>query len=69
MGLLNMNEKEYNYYVDNIAEAFKLIGQDAKLYQVLTEDKDLYRDPSLTHKRYVEIGCIFEDNPKPLYSL
>lgn len=66
MGLLSMNQKEYDYFIENITEAFALIGQDAKLYQVLTEEKDLYRDPDLTHKEFVEVGIVFEENPRPI---
>ena len=66
MGMLGMTPGEYDYWVSNLSEAFKLIGQDAKLYQVDTESKDSYFDPTLTHKEAIEIGVIFDNNPKPI---
>ena len=66
MGQLGMTLKEYDYYIENLAEAFMLIGQEAKLYQVLVEEKDMYHDPSLEYGDYVNVGVIFEDNPKPI---
>lgn len=66
MAILGMSQTEYDYYVDQLREAMALIGQDAILYQVETEAKDLYRDPSVTYKEAVNIGLIFEENPKPI---
>lgn len=65
MAILGMSQVEYDYYVDQMREAMALIGQKAYLYQVDTEIKDLYRDPDITYKDAVEIGLVFEDNPKP----
>ena len=66
MAQLGMTPEEYNYWVESLSEAMKLIGQDAKLYQVDVEEKDLYKDLTLQHKEPVKVGCIFEDNPKPI---
>lgn len=66
MAILGMSQKEYDYYVDQMREAMHLIGQEAYLYQVDMEVKDLYRDPDIIYKDAVKIGLIFEDNPKPI---
>lgn len=66
MGLLSMSEREYKSYIKEITEATKLIGQKAMLYQLSSEVKDIYRDPTLTFIDKVEIGIIFEENPKPI---
>lgn len=66
MAILGMSQVEYDYYVDQLREAMALIGQKAYLYQVDVEIKDLYRDPDVIYKDAVEIGLIFEDNPKPI---
>ena len=46
MASLGMTASEYQLYVTNITEAFKLIGQDALLYQVESDNKDMYDDPN-----------------------
>lgn len=66
MGRLTMTKDEYNYMVDNIREAFDLIGQKAVLFQVEKEIKDIYSDADITYKDGKEISLIFEDNPKPI---
>ena len=66
MGRLTMTKDEYNYMVDNIREAFELIGQKAVLFQVDSEIKDIYRDADVTYKDGTDISMIFEDNPKPI---
>lgn len=66
MSILGMSQKEYDYYVDQVRESMALIGQEAILYQVDTEEKDLYRDPSTTYKDAVKIALVFDDNPKPI---
>ena len=66
MGRLTMTKDEYNYYVDNIREAFDLIGQKAVLFEVDQEIKDMYRDADVTYKDGKDISLIFEDNPKPI---
>ena len=66
MGKLNSNLNEHNYMVNSIREAFTLIGQPAYLYQVDTEDRDLYYDPELTYKDAIKVSVIFETNPQPL---
>lgn len=66
MAILGMSKSEYDYYVDQLREAMALIGQEALLYQVDTEEKDLYRDPELTYKKPVTVGLIFEENPRPI---
>lgn len=66
MAILGMSQKEYDYYVDQLREAMALIGQEAYLYQVDTEEKDLYRDPDVTYEKPVTIGLIFEENPRPI---
>ena len=66
MGRLTMTKSEYNYMVDNIREAFDLIGQKAVLFEVDSEIKDIYRDADVIYKDGKEISLIFEDNPKPI---
>lgn len=66
MSRLGMSPGEYNYVLDNIREAFDLIGQEAILSEVDHEVKDLYRDPATTYKDEKLIGLIFEDNPRPI---
>lgn len=66
MGRLTMTKDEYNYYVDNIREAFNLIGQKAVLFQVDQEIKDIYHDTDIAYKDGKEVSIIFEDNPKPI---
>jgi hypothetical protein len=66
MAILGMIQTEYDYYVDSLREAMALIGQEAILYQVDVEEKDLYRDPSVTYKEAVNIALIFEENPRPI---
>lgn len=66
MASLGMTQKEYDYWVDNYAEAAKLIGEEAKLLQVESEYKDLYYDPDRTYKDSRDIGVLFEENPKPI---
>lgn len=66
MAQLGMTQREYDYWVDNMTEAVKLIGQDARLFQVDVENKDLYKDLYLKHRKSVDIGVIFEDDPKPV---
>lgn len=66
MGRLTMTEEEYNYNVDNIREAFDLIGQKAVLFQVDTQVTDIYHDSVATYKDGRDISLIFEDNPKPI---
>lgn len=65
MGLLTMTEEEYQYYVDNIREAFDLIGQKAILFQIDQEVKDLYQDKEQLYREGKIISLVFEDNPKP----
>lgn len=66
MARLGMSTEEYAFYIGQIREAFDLIGQEAWLYQVKTEEKDLYRDPTIEHKEVKKIGLVFEENPKPI---
>lgn len=66
MGLLTQTSDEYQYYVDNIREAFMLIGQEAILYEVDGETLDMYWDPELYHKEGKPISLIFESKPKPI---
>lgn len=66
MGKLTMTELEYQYYVDNLREAFDLIGQKAYLFQVDKEFKDLYQDKVQEYHDAKEIAIIFEDNPRPI---
>lgn len=66
MGFLTMTEAEYQYYVDNMRESFSLIGQEAILYQVESEFKDLYNDREQVYKDGKEISLVFEGNPKPV---
>lgn len=66
MGRLTMSKEEYQYYVDNIREAFDLIGQKALLFEIDQEVTDLYRDKTQLYREGKEISLIFEDNPKPI---
>lgn len=66
MGSLTMTPDEYAYYVDNLREAFDLIGQKAYLFEVDEEVKDIYRDPTTTYKERRRISLVFEENPKPI---
>lgn len=66
MGLLMYNNREQDYMTSNITEAFKLIGQDALLYQVESSKYDIYDDREVTHIPSVPIGLIFENNPTPI---
>lgn len=66
MALLGFSQTEYEYYVDQYRESMKLIGQDAWLYEVAVERKDLYRDPDLLYKKPRKISLVFEENPKPI---
>lgn len=66
MGILNQNKAEHEYLVRNLQEAFYLIGQDATLFQIEVENKDMYRDLYIDYKSGVPISLIFEENPKPI---
>lgn len=66
MAQLGMTPEEYDYWVSNLSEACKLIGQDAKLFPVESEVKDIYFDPTVEYKEAVDIGLIFDGNPKPI---
>ena len=66
MGSLSMNLSEHNYYVNMIMEGFNLIGQKAILYQVDTEERDLYYDPKVVYKEASNIFVMFESNPMPI---
>lgn len=66
MGLLTMTPEEYQYQVDNLREAFMLIGQEATLFEVDKEFQDMYKDYDLTYKEGREICVIFENNPQPI---
>ena len=63
MPILGLTPTEYEYYLLTYAEAFELIGQDAFLYPVDVEVKDIYRDPDLLYKKPVHISIIFEESP------
>jgi hypothetical protein len=66
MAQLGMSPEEYDYMVSCYSEACKLVGQDAKLFPVDSEVKDIYLDPTVTYKDVRDVGVLFENNPKPI---
>lgn len=66
MGALDPTQEEYNLIVSMITEAVRLRGTSAKLYQVETETFDQYRAPDYIRLEAVDVGLLFEENPKPI---
>jgi hypothetical protein len=66
MALLGMSDKEFEYRQKSIAEAVKLIGQDAYLFPVDSVTEDLYSDKDIVYEGARKIGILFESNPKPI---
>lgn len=58
--------REFIYLTSMMAEASKLLGQEAKLYQVKKRKEDLYHDWKRQYEDPVQIGLIFENNPQPV---
>lgn len=63
---LMMNGREFTYFTSMMAEASKLIGQEAKLYQVKKRKEDVYHDWKRQYEDPVQIGLFFETNPQPI---
>lgn len=66
MGLLYMANVEHEQHVKYLAEAAKLLGQEALLYQVDKKDCDLYHDKDVVYKKPIKINFLLEHNPTPI---
>ena len=66
MGLLYMDDVEHELHIEYLAEAAKLLGQEALLYQVDTKECDLHHDKDVTYKDPVKFNFLLEHNPTPI---
>lgn len=66
MGLLYMASAEHEQHIKYLAEASKLLGQEALLYQVNKKDCDLYHDKDVVYKEPIRINFLLEHNPTPI---
>lgn len=66
MGLLYQGKSERNLSTKFIAEAAHLLGQEANLFQIDSEIRDINNDPHITYHEAVPVNILFEDNPKPI---
>lgn len=66
MGLLYMSDTEHELHVTYIAEAAKLLGQEALLYQIDSKQCDLHHDKDVVYKDPVKINFLLEHNPTPI---
>ena len=66
MGLLYQSKKEHDLTVNYMAESFKLLGQEALLYQVKKKKYDLHNDRDVEYEEPIRINFLLEDNPKPV---
>ena len=66
MGLLYMAGVEHEQHIKYIAEASKLLGQEALLYQVEKKTSDLHNDKDVVYKDPIKINFLLEQNPTPI---
>ena len=66
MGILYQSRREHDLSVRHMAEAAKLLGQEALLYQVDKKKFDLHNDIDVEYKEPIRINFILEENPKPI---
>lgn len=66
MGLLYMANNEHELHIKYLAEAAKLLGQSALLYQVDKKDCDLHHDKDVVYKEPILINFLLENNPTPI---
>ena len=66
MGLLYMGDSGHDLHVRYIAEASKLLGQEALLYQVDKKEFDLQNDPDVKYKPPIKINFLLDQNPTPI---
>lgn len=66
MGLLYMADVEHDLHIKYLAEAAKLLGQEALLYQVDKKSCDLHHDKDVVYKEPVKFNFLLEQNPTPI---
>lgn len=66
MGLLYQSRKEHKLTVDYFAEAAKLLGQEALLFQVDKKKFDLHNDRDIVYKEPIRVNFLLDENPKPV---